>query len=193
MHNFIAQLMGGTHTRLKSLAADSGVSTATAKTWLKYLKDAGVVDGFTLDIDTTLPTPPGPTRLREMAEALKLLKQMPYRAIDLAFTLRCSESVAGTLLRNLTAVGVVDPSTGMLASRLLVPRATAPWANRLTATQLATLRILARTGSIKATASERNVAMSTVSSMLKTIYAHMGVHSAIAAAYMIGRLDGANS
>ena len=31
MHNFIAQLMGGEHTRLKSLAADSGVSTATAK------------------------------------------------------------------------------------------------------------------------------------------------------------------
>ena len=193
MHEFIAQLMSGKHRLLKSLAADSGTSTATAKRWLMYLKNAGVVDGLTLRVETTLPTPPGPIRLWQMAEALKLLKLQPHQAVDLAIFLNCTEIVAGTLLRNLTAVGVVDPSTGMLASELLTPKATAPWVKRITPTQLVTLRILARTGSIKATARERNVTTSTVGCMLKLIYSRMGVHSSTAAAYMIGLLDGANS
>jgi DNA-binding NarL/FixJ family response regulator len=58
---------------------------------------------------------------------------------------------------------------------------------------LLTLRILARTGSVKATANERNLSPHTVNSMLKDIYVRMGVHSSTTAAYMLGLLDGATS
>jgi DNA-binding CsgD family transcriptional regulator len=193
MNNFIAQLMSGKHRLLKTLAHDSGISITTAKVWLKYLESAGVVDGLALRVDTIAGTPLGPKRLWLMAKVLKLLKMHPHDAADLAILVNCTPVAANTLLRNLTAVGVIDPSTGMLASRLLTQKATAPWVNRLTPTQLVTLRILARTGSIKATARERNITESTVSGMLKLIYSRMGVHSSTAAAYMIGLLDGANS
>jgi DNA-binding CsgD family transcriptional regulator len=178
---------------MESLAADSGISTSTAKVWLAYFRNAGIAEGFGLKIDALSPTPDTKPRLWQMAETLKLLKMQPLTAGELAHLLNCSESVAGTLLRNLISVGVVDSSTGMLASRLSVHKTTAPWAERLSATQMTTLRILARTGSIKATANERHVSEHTVASMLKDIYVRMGVHSSTTAAYMLGLLDGANA
>ncbi len=183
MHNFIAQLMRGPCSVL-ALAHAGNVSMLTAKIWLKYFCSAGIAEclseGFRLRVDHDSFTPTGPVKLHLMAQALK---QRQHPALD------------QPLLRDLEAAGVLvlNGDCYVLATVPAVRPVGPEWVKRLTATQLATLRILARTGNIKSTAKERNVSEHAIISMLKDTYARMGVHSSTTAAYMLGLLDGAST
>jgi DNA-binding CsgD family transcriptional regulator len=185
MNHLIAYLMSGPLSVVQ-LASLCSVSQTTIKAWLKYLISAGIAEcsstGFRLRVDPESFTPEGPRRLVELALALKHLKYRP-----------AGDFISPVLVTNLMAAGVIDPDTKMLATKIAPRPKQPPWAERLTPVQMETLRILARTGSTKAVAIERNLSPHSINSMLKDIYIRMGVHSSTTAAYMIGLLDGAST